>query len=162
MKYTAKATIDAPIEQVDLARWLFELSDREYQACSRGHRGAGTFVEDGVRGTLNVESVGGTLMIQHYHEVGAEPARVEMLSQHTQAYVFHLIPTHFAVRWTLTAAPRSDATTTLQCDVEAIMPTALRVLAASVLVPYFLRKHVEEETPLFAADISRKLARRTA
>lgn len=80
MKYTAEATINAPIVNVDLATWLYLLSDEEYQACSRGHKGAGTFVENGVRGMINVESVGGTLMLQHYHEASAGPARMEMFS----------------------------------------------------------------------------------
>ena len=93
MKFTQQqAVIDAPIDQVDLEKWLFTLSDSEYQAAAHGHRAAGTFTEDGVRGTINVESIGGTLMVQHYHEVSAEPTRVEMLSKRTRAYVFHLIP----------------------------------------------------------------------
>ena len=71
MKFTQQAVIDAPIDQVDLEKWLFTLSDSEYQAAAHGHRAAGTFTEDGVRGTINVESIGGTLMVQHYHEVSA-------------------------------------------------------------------------------------------
>jgi hypothetical protein len=159
MKYTAEATIEAPVEEVDLEKWFYTLSDKEYQACAKGHRGAGTFVENGVRGTLNVESIGGTLLIQHYHEVSAGPRRVEMLSKRSRSYIFHLNPTHLGVRWTMTAAPQiADTTTTFTCTVEAIMPAPLRVLSASIFVPYFLRKHVHEETALFAADINRKLA----
>ena len=158
MKYTAEATIDAPVEQVDLEKWFYSLSDKEYQACAKGHRGAGTFVEDGVRGTLNVESIGGTLLIQHYREISAGPRRMEMLSKRSRSYLFHLIPTHLGVRWTMTATPQTANTTAFSCSVEAIMPAPLRLLSASVFVPYFLRKHVHEETTLFAADINRKLA----
>ena len=161
MKFTQQAVIDAPIDQVDLENWLFTLSDADYQAASRGHRGAGSFIEDGVRGTVNFESIGGTLMVQHYHEVSAEPTRVEMLSKRTRAYVFHLIPVHFLVRWTMTATPRTSDTTTFGCTVEVEMPAWLRVAAGSILTPYFLRKHVDEEAPNFAADISRKLATST-
>jgi hypothetical protein len=157
MKYTAEATINAPVERVDLEKWLYALSDKEYQACARGHRGSGTFVEDGVRGALNVESVGGTLLIQHFHEVSAAPTRVQMLSKRSRAYIFHLIPTRIEVRWTMTAVPKTANTTTFSCTVEVIMPVPLRILAPSIFVPYFLRKHTFEETPLFAADINRKL-----
>ena len=97
-------------------------------------------------------------MVQHYHEVSAEPTRVEMLSKRTRAYVFHLIPVHFLVRWTMTATPRTSDTTTFGCTVEVEMPAWLRVAAGSIFTPHFLRKHVDEEAPNFAADISRKLA----
>src|SRR5262245_56688622 len=140
MKFTAQAIIDAPIHQVDLENWLFTMSDADYQAASRSHRAAGSFVEDGVRGSINVESIGGTLMVQHYHEVSAEPTRVEMLSKRTRAYLFHLIPVHVAVRWTMTATPRTSDTTTFACDVEVEMPGWLRIAAASIFTPYFLRK----------------------
>ena len=157
MKFTQEAVIDAPITAVDLEEWLFNLSDSDYQAASRGHRAAGAFTENGVRGTINVEAMGGTLMVQHYHEVSAAPARVEMLSERTQAWVFHMIPVHFGVRWTMTATARTSDTTTFGCTVETAMPAWLRVASALIGTPYFLRKHVEEEAPKFAADISRKL-----
>jgi hypothetical protein len=157
VKFTAETTIDAPADAIDLDDWLFHLSDEEYQACARGHRGAGTFTERGVRGTVNVENVGGTLMIQHYHQVSAAPAKVDMLSTRSRAYIFHIVPVPIRVRWTMTATPRTADTTTFSCTVEAHMSPVLRFLAATIFVPYFLRKHVHEETPLFAADIARKL-----
>ena len=58
MKFTQQAVIDAPIDQVDLENWLFTLSDADYQAASRGHRAAGSFTEDGVRGTVNSKPSG--------------------------------------------------------------------------------------------------------
>ncbi len=154
---THEAVIDAPIEQVDLEKWLFTLSDEEYQAASKGHRGAGNFTtEAGARGSVNIETVGGTLMVQHYHEVSAEPSRVEMLSKRTRGLIMHLFPVHFQVRWTMTATPRNADSTTFRCTVETTMPTLLRLAASSIFASHFLRKHVEEETPLFAADIARK------
>lgn len=157
MKFTAESTIDAPADQIDLENWLFTLSDEEYQACARGHRAAGAFNERGVRGTVNIENIGGTLMIQHYRQVSADAGRVEMFSTRSRAYILHLVPAHISVRWTMTATPRTADTTTFSCTVETQMPRVLRLLAATIFVPYFLRKHVDEETPLFAADISRKL-----
>src|SRR6185437_7992794 len=76
----------------------------------RSEGAAGTFTENGVRGTVNVESIAGTLMVQHYHAVSAEPTRVEMLSKRSRGYVMHLIPVHFLVRWTMTAASRTGDT----------------------------------------------------
>jgi len=160
MKFSHEAVISAPVDNVDLEEWLFTLSHSEYQAAARGHRAAGTFTENGVRSTVNVESMGGTLMVQHYHAVSAEPTRVEMLSERSRAYVMHLIPVHFLVRWTMTATPRTTDTTTFDCTVEIDMPTLVRFAAKLTGAPYFVRKHVHEEAPNFAADIERKVRAR--
>jgi hypothetical protein len=160
MKFNHQAVINAPVDHVDLEEWLFTLSDSEYQAAAKGHRAAGTFTENGVRGTVNVESIGGTLMVQHYHAVGAEPTRLDMLSKRSRGYVMHLIPVRFLVRWTMTATPRTTDTTTFDCTVEIEMPTLVRFAAKLTGAPYFVRKHVEEEAPNFAADIERKLRAR--
>ena len=157
MKFTHESVINAPVDAIDLEEWLFNLSDSDYQAASCGHRAAGTFTENGVRGMVNVEAVGGALMVQHYHEVNASPARVEMWSERTQAWLYHVIPTHFGVRWTMTATARTSDTTTFACTVELELPAWLRAASALIGTRYFLRKHVQEEAPNFAADISRKL-----
>ena len=62
------ATINAPIDEVDIADWLFTLSDAEYQRCAPpDHLAAGsTTTDDGQPMSINVEVVGGTLVIQHY------------------------------------------------------------------------------------------------
>jgi hypothetical protein len=157
MKFTQQTVINAPVEQVDLEDWLFTLSDADYQAAAKAHRGAGTFTTDGVRGMVNVESMGGTLIIQHYKAIHTEPTRVEMLSERSRAYLFHLIPTPAWVHWIMTAAPRTQDTTTFLCVVEAELPPALRLPAKLTGLEYFVRKHVDEETLGFAADITRKL-----
>lgn len=157
MRYSQDAVVNAPVDRIDLEKWLFTLSDSEYRGASRGHRAAGSFVEGSRRGTVNVESMGGTLMIQRYQEVSAAPHRVEMLSTRTRAYVFHVVPAYFQVRWTMTATARTADTLTFRCTVETTMPAALRFAAALIGTPYFVRKHVYEETPAFAADLERKL-----
>lgn len=156
IKYAATTTIDAPVEQIDLEHWIYNLSDEDYQACAKGHQGAGVFTENGVRGTINVESVGGMLMIQHYLEVSADASKVDLLSKRSRAYVFHVLPVAVGVRWTMTATPLTGDTTTFSCTVEATIPAPLRF--TTPIVSYFLRKHVHEETQLFAADITRKIA----
>jgi hypothetical protein len=122
---------------------------------AKGHRATGTFTTDGVRGMVNVESMGGTLIIQHYKAIHAEPTRVQMLSEGSRAYIFHLFPTPVWVRWTMTAEARTADTFT--CTVEAVMPPVLRLPAKLTGLEYFVHKHLDEETLGFAADISRKL-----
>jgi hypothetical protein len=39
---SVSATINAPIENVDIPAWCFTLAESEYQACSPAHYSAGT------------------------------------------------------------------------------------------------------------------------
>jgi hypothetical protein len=160
MKFTEQALLNAPIDQVDLEQWMFSLSDAEYQQAARAHRAAGAFVDNGVRGTVNVESMGGTLIIQHYREVQAEPSYVELFSERSQAYLFHLVPVTAQVRWTVQAAARDATSSIFTCTVEVTLPPVVRVLARMLMWNHFIGRHADEETHGFAADINRKLAAR--
>ncbi|MDF2621893.1 MAG: hypothetical protein K0S00_4552 [Xanthobacteraceae bacterium] len=63
------ATINVPIEKIDIPAWCFSLSEAEYQGCSPAHIAAGfTTAPDGRRMSINVEVIGGSLMVQHYVE----------------------------------------------------------------------------------------------
>ena len=56
------ATINAPIEKVDIPAWCFTLPEAEYQSCSPAHCSAGaTTSPDGRRMSINVEILGGSL-----------------------------------------------------------------------------------------------------
>src|SRR3954467_10400492 len=68
------AIINAPIEKIHIPTWCFNLSETEYQGCSPAHVAAGfTTAPDGKRMSINVEIIGGSLMVQHYVETLAEP-----------------------------------------------------------------------------------------
>jgi hypothetical protein len=68
------ATINAPIEKVDIPAWCFTLPEAEYQSCSAAHCSAGaTTSPDGRRISINVEILGGNLTVQHYIEEVARP-----------------------------------------------------------------------------------------
>ncbi len=75
MKATSQTVINLPVEGIDVSAWLAQLSDRDYQACSPGHLAAGIFYENGVFGSINVENVGGHLLVHHYLAEGASPRR---------------------------------------------------------------------------------------
>ncbi|MBE8518433.1 hypothetical protein ILP97_13115 [Amycolatopsis sp. H6(2020)] len=157
MKHTGHTTLAAPIERIDLANWLFTLSDTDYQACSRGHRAAGVFVQDGVRGMVNVEAMGGHLIVQHYRELTATANHVEMLSERSRVYLFHLVPATIQVRWTMSGTARTADTTDFRCTVELTLPPLLRVLGRLSALGFAIRAHTREETRLFADDILRKV-----
>ena len=66
ISHTAHVTLNEPSDEIDLEAWLFGLSDADYQACAKGHQGAGVFTDEQGRGMINVESIGGNLIVQHY------------------------------------------------------------------------------------------------
>lgn len=66
VKSSFSATINAPIEKIDIPAWCFTLPESEYQACSPAHCSAGsTTARDGRRMSINVEILGGSLMVQY-------------------------------------------------------------------------------------------------
>jgi hypothetical protein len=63
------AIINAPIDKVDIPEWCFGLSEQEYQGCSPAHIAAGfTTAPDGKRMSINVEIIGGSMIVEHYIE----------------------------------------------------------------------------------------------
>ena len=76
------ATINAPIEKVDIPEWCFSLPDCEFQACSPAHyAAAATTAPDGRRMSINVEVIGGSLIVQHYVEDVATPDHLRLTSR---------------------------------------------------------------------------------
>jgi hypothetical protein len=155
MKFTKDATVPVAADQIDLSKWLFTMTDEEYQAVASAHRALGTFVADGVRGMVNVEVMGGVLLIQHYREVQATKSHVEMYSERSRAYLMHVLPVSMEVRWVMSIAPLTDGTSTFSCTVEAVLPAALRSFVGVLGIRRAVRKHVEEEAAGFAADLGR-------
>jgi hypothetical protein len=71
---TVTATIHAPIEKVDIADWVFNLPDAEYQRCSPAHiTGGTTTTDDGRPMSINVETIGDALIAEHYVAEVREP-----------------------------------------------------------------------------------------
>ena len=156
ISHTAHVTLSEPSDQIDLEAWLFGLSDSDYQACAKGHQAAGVFIDEQGRGMINVESIGGNLIVQHYRLVHGERALVEMHSPASRVYLFHLIPVAAGVRWTLEATPETATASDFACTVQVDLPPVLAFLGRLSLLGYFLGRHVDEEARGFAADITRK------
>jgi hypothetical protein len=70
--------IEAPI---DIPAWLYSLPKEEYKRCSPDHIAAGaTFADDGTRMSINVEKIGGSLLVQNYVEHVGEKDHVKLVS----------------------------------------------------------------------------------
>lgn len=162
---TATHLVNSPVESIDLAAWLFSLSDAAYQACSQAHIAAGTSrTDDGKRMSINVERIAGNMLIQHYVEDIAEPHHVRVNS------VSDLFTdggaTQLAITWELTVTPVDDATSELANRVIVrSTPSFLEMLKQAgisdidgVIAQFTAatEAHNREETPLFARDMGLK------
>lgn len=156
LSHTAQVTVNAPSDEIDLEAWLFGLSDADYQACANGHHAAGVFTDRQGRGMINVESIGGYLIVQHYRCVRADRSFVEMYSPASRVYLLHLVPVAVAVRWILEVKPKAGQAWDFACTVEVKLPPVLGALARLTFLGNFLRRHVDEETLGFASDITGK------
>jgi hypothetical protein len=80
-EFSFTATINAPIEKIDVPAWIFGLADAEYQGCSPAHVAAGaTRSPDGRRMSINVEVLGGSVTVSHYIEEITDKHHVRLAS----------------------------------------------------------------------------------
>lgn len=161
------ARIAAPIEQVNIPAWCFTLPESEYQACSPAHCAAGvTVAPDGRRMSINVETIGGSLMVQHYVEEIGRPDHLRLVSD---SDVFTAAgPTKIHVIWDLRVTRVDDATCELTNTVHSKTTPELREFLGRQGIPFDVFRatrtpmsvaHNQQETPLFAKSLERHALR---
>ena len=155
--------INARVDSIDLADWVFGITDAEYQACSVNHiAAAATHTAEGKRMSINVERVG-RLIIQHYIEDIAERAHCRLISVSDAFGPGIDDHSRLGVLWEFWIEAVDDTTTKFTNHIRvsaaagydealqgAVLEQAQRRTAAA------LQPHNAEETPLFARDIERK------
>lgn len=158
------AIINAPIEKVDIADWLFNLPEAEYQrCCPPDHISAGsTRTDDGTRMSINVEMIGKTLMVQHYVAEIARPSLCRMVST-SDAFTPNG-RTRVQVIWTLSVKKIDENTCEYTNSVVAHPTQEFLDFIAEHGTPFEDAvdarqrdggNHNSRETPLFAASIER-------
>jgi len=166
---SCSATINAPIEKVDLPSWCFTLPESEYQACSPAHFSAGaTTAPDGRRMSINVEVIGGSLMVQHFVEDFGEPNHLRLVSN---SDVFTPTGrTKIGVIWELSVKKIDNRTCEFTNTVHSSATPELLDLLGKQGIPFDVFRaaripmseaHNRQETPLFAKSIERHALRRT-
>ncbi len=165
------AVINAPIETVDIADWLFTLPEAEYQrCCAPDHISAGvTTTDDGRRMSINVEMIGRTLMVQHYVAEVATPTLCRMVSI-SDAFTPNG-RTRVQVIWTLSVRKLDDDSCEYTNSVVA-HPTqgfldfigrhGMPFEDAAAARQHDGGDHNSRETPMFAASIERRALARAA
>ena len=155
------ATINAPIEFVDIPTWLFNLPDAEYQRCSPAHIAAGfSLSDDGKRMSLNVEVIGGSLMVQHYVEDVGEKDHCRVIS--TSDVLTPTGRTKVRIIWELSVKPIDANSCEFTNHVKGEATPEFMDFLGKNGVPFEQAKqarqaassaHNAQETPMFAKSI---------
>jgi hypothetical protein len=154
---------NAPLDKVDVPKWCFSLAEADYQGCSPAHIAAGlTSSPEGKRMSINVEVIGGSLMVQHYVETLGK--RDHLILDSVSDVFTPNGRTTINVRWELSARAIDGD----QCEfTNRVRSTATRefmTLLDRQGIPFEVFRsqrqpmsiaHNRGETPLFAASIER-------
>src|SRR4051794_91959 len=109
-------TLPIAAERIDIAEWLFGLSDDEYRATARAHLGAGTFrTRDGRRGFFDAEGFAAAFIVNHHVEEQARPDYVRVRSRNSRAWVLRLLPLRLDVTWEMIVRSRGADRCELEC-----------------------------------------------
>ncbi|WAJ47414.1 hypothetical protein OK015_13795 [Mycobacterium sp. Aquia_216] len=165
VRTTESAIIHAPIDKVHIADWLLNLPDAEYQRCAPpDHIAAGsTTTDDGQPMSINVEEVGGSLVVQHYVAERHEPHRCHMVS--LSDLRTPLGWTKIQVIWDLSVTPLDSGScqfTNLVISypthgfLDALEAAGQTLETVAADLQDAVTDHNRRETPLFAASIERK------
>jgi len=157
------ATINAPIEKINIPEWCFNLPEKDYQGCSPAHVAAGfTTSPEGKRMSINVEVLGGSVMVQHYIEKLGEPAHL-ILESVSDVFTPNGRVTIF-VHWELSVKKIDDNTCEFTNRVISKPTEAFTAGLEKQGIPFELFRtqrqpvsiyHNKTETPFFAKSIER-------
>ncbi len=161
---TVTATIQAPIENVNIADWLFHLPDAEYQRCSRAHIAAGaTTTDDGRPMSINVETIGDAFVVQHHIGEVCEPHFCRMVS--ISDAISAAGRNKLQVVWELTVRKIDEQTCEFTNHIHSSAIDQTLAFLAEHGIPFEQARavrqqashaHNQEETPNFAKSIERK------
>jgi deazaflavin-dependent oxidoreductase (nitroreductase family) len=161
---TFTAVMEVPIEQVDIAAWLFSMPSAEYRRCAPpDHIAAGvTRTDDGRPVSIAVEVIGDALVVQHYVGEETSAAYCRMVSRSdaftprgrtTVGTVWELRATrlddgHSKYENTVTLSATDDFLAFVTSRGTTLAQVARDVHAAAT-------DHCARETPGYAASVAR-------
>jgi hypothetical protein len=161
------AIINAPIEKIDIPKWCFSLPEKEYQGCSPAHIAAGyTTAPDGKRMSINVETIGGSLMVQHYVETLGDKDHLILDSDSDVFTPTGRVTIH--VTWELSVREIEKGRCEFTNRVQSFATDEMLASLDRQGIPFEIFRtqrqpmsiaHNKGETPLFAASIERAALR---
>ncbi len=156
MVFSHEALVGLPLSAIHLDSWLFALPEADYKACARGHRAVGTNGGKEFAGMVNVETMAGALLIQHYRTELLEAGHVRLISEKSRGYLGYLIPFSLKVGWEMQVTAVSATESKLRCTIDVRNPAWVRFVGLFNGSNHWVRQHLIEETLGFARDLTRK------
>lgn len=164
----ASAQIGAPVQSIDMTNWLFELTSGEYEQCSPDHIACGkSRTPDGRRMSINVEFIGGDLLIQHYVDELAQPWMCRVRS--TTDLFSRWGRSTIEITWIMSVEAIDTESSRLTNRIVASATPALKLaleaqgvslIEAGSRMKVLADLHNAGETPWFAKNIEDKIAGR--
>src|SRR5271154_1754272 len=161
---TVTAAIHAPIEKVNIADWLLHLPDAKYQRCAQAHIAAGSSTtDDGRPMSINVETIGDALVVQHYVAEIHEPHFCRMVS--ISDSISPAGGTKLQVVWELSVEKIDEKTCEYTNHIHSTATDQTLAFLKEHNIPFDRARdarqrashaHNQEETPQFAKSIERK------
>lgn len=105
---------------------------------------------------VNVESMAGALIVQHYRTELLEANHVRLFSERSRAYLMHLLPFHLQVGGEMQVSSVSAEESQLRCTIDVRNPLWVRCIGLFNATNYWIRQHLIEETKGFAQDLTQK------
>jgi hypothetical protein len=160
---TVTATIQAPIEKINIADWVLHLPDAEYQRCSIAHIAAGASAsDDGRPMSINVETIGDAFVVQHYVAEVREPHFCRLVS--ISDSISPAGRTKLQVVWELSAKKIDEQTCEYTNHIHSTAIEQTLTFFKEQNIPFERARaarqrashaHNQEETPKFAKSIER-------
>ena len=161
VRYVESFLINLPAEQIDLYKWIVEMTELDYKSYSPAHIAMNSYFNNGVLFMTNVENIATDTVVQHYELKNHSTQHVQLYSAKSDAYIMRWFPVFVGVPWEMQIVPISKNTCELICLVGADYPNLFIKVAAWLngLGGTFLRKHLIKEGLAFAKDIEQKFRR---
>ena len=159
MRVSQAFPINLPTEQIDMYRWVTEMTSADYASFTPAHKAMGSFFHEDRFFMVNVECIGCDMLVQHYELLEHSRSHLKFYSPRTKGYLFRWFPVALAVPWEMTVRPVSSGAGELTCTIGVEFPSPLLgALAWANGAWFFIRRHLAAEGAAFARDIELKFA----
>ncbi|MEI9946750.1 MAG: hypothetical protein WDN26_21330 [Chitinophagaceae bacterium] len=158
VRYAENFSITLPAEQIDMYKWITEMTESDYRSYSRAHLAMNSYFKNGKLFMINVENVGADMIVQHYELKDHSAEHIRLYSARSEAYVMRWFPAIVGVPWEMQIRPVTKETCELVCLIGADYPNLFLKAAAWLngLGGTFLKRHLRKEGKAFAKDIEEK------
>ncbi|MFT3682252.1 MAG: hypothetical protein QM791_18405 [Ferruginibacter sp.] len=160
VRYIQSFPINLPATQIDLYKWITEMTEQDYTSYSPAHLAMNSYVKDAVLFMTNVENVSTDTVVQHYEMKYHSQSHVQFYSAKSEAFVMRWFRVLVGVPWEMQIRELPGNTCELVCLVGADYPNLFLKAASwfAGLGGLFLKRHLVKEGREFARHIQEKFS----